>query len=117
MNLTRDKILAAKDLEPVKIDVPDWGGSVYVRALSASDRLDFEDKSAKLADKDGSSLKVMALYLCRVLADAKGDRLFADEDAGLLLGKKASVVLDLFSRASEHNSLTEDDVRDLEKNL
>ncbi len=117
MALTRDQILSANDLELAQIKVPAWGGTVFVRAMSASERLDFETTAEKLGDKDGGSLRIMALYLCRVICDGNGDRLFKDEDAALILGKKASVVLELFGKASEHNSLTESDIEDLEKNL
>ena len=117
MELTREKIMSANDLEPVEINVQAWGGSVYVRALSAKERLDFETTAEKLGEKDSGSLRIMALYLCRVLADKDGGRLFADSDADLLLDKKAAIVLDLFQRASAHNSLTEADIEDFEKNL
>lgn len=117
MDLTRDKISKANDLKPIKIDVPAWGGSVYVRALSATERLKFEDAAQKMVSDDDKASKTMALYLCHVLSDSKGVRLFADDDVDVINGKNASVVLDLFNRASDHNSLTHEDIKDLEKNL
>ena len=117
MDLTRDKISKANDLKPIKIDVPAWGGSVYVRALSATERLEFEEIAQKLALDDSKATKTMALYLCHVLSDSKGVRLFSDADVDIINGKNASIVLDLFNRASDHNSLTHEDIKDLEKNL
>ena len=36
--LTRNEILAVDDLQTQKVDVPEWGGSVYVRGLTGSER-------------------------------------------------------------------------------
>jgi hypothetical protein len=35
MALTKDEILAAPDLKPELVDVPEWGGSVWLRGLIA----------------------------------------------------------------------------------
>ena len=35
--LTKEQILAANDAAPVPVEVPEWGGTVSVRPMSAGD--------------------------------------------------------------------------------
>lgn len=90
--LTRNQILAAKDdrIEPVPI--PEWGGQVYVRRLTAAEYDDFENSQI---DDDGKPHKdnLRARFAVLVACDAEGCRIFDDEDA-LILGEKALVPVD-----------------------
>ena len=40
--LNREAILAAEDLPRELVEVPEWGGAVYVRALTGAERDQFE---------------------------------------------------------------------------
>ena len=44
--LTKEAILAADDLPREKVDVPEWGGEVYVRALTGAQMQPVEDAAA-----------------------------------------------------------------------
>ena len=71
--LTRDQILNANDREPVEVDVPKWGGSVYLIPPSAGDLEGFEDEAT------------LGQLLVRALCDADGQLLFTPADvAGLM---------------------------------
>ena len=41
--LSRDEILAASDLTKELVEVPEWGGSVYVRAMTGTERDSYEE--------------------------------------------------------------------------
>lgn len=47
--LTIDDILRAKDITVVPVDVPEWGGRVYVRSMSALQRERFNTEIRKLS--------------------------------------------------------------------
>jgi len=38
MTLTRDAILAANDTKLVPVEIPEWGGTVYVRPMTGAER-------------------------------------------------------------------------------
>ena len=40
--LTRDQILQANDLVTETVEVPEWGGSVFVKSLTGVERDQFE---------------------------------------------------------------------------
>lgn len=73
--LTRDAILAAADRPLHQLDVPEWGGCVYIREPSAQDLIDMAG---------GNGVK---LLLTRTVCDETGKRLFTDKDADALMDK------------------------------
>lgn len=106
MSLSKKAILAARDTK-LKGPVPvlEWGGDVYYRTISGSERDQFEDA---YAEQKMRAFRVRFLVLA--LADETGERLFADGDAEEL-GKKSSVVLNrLFDEAWQHNAFTQEAV-------
>lgn len=62
MALSRDDILGAPDLEPVALEVREWGGEVFLRRFTAGEALEFEDANgldllvASVVDGDGQAL-------------------------------------------------------------
>lgn len=119
-DLTAAQIDQAKDLgDLVPVDVPEWGGRVYVRVMTAAERDEFERENLNLrdlGDQDSPRVAVMrnlrARLVAKVLCNAKGERLYPDflEGARKIGGRKAAVVERLFKIASELNVLTEGDV-------
>ena len=49
--LTADDILRAEDLPRELVEVPEWGGAVYVRGLTAWERSEFENEMFDLKNK------------------------------------------------------------------
>lgn len=112
MGLSKAKILAAKDVKlSDPIPVPEWGGEVYVKTLSGTERDAFEESYTEQKMK---AFRVRFLIL--TLADDSGERLFADGDIDLL-GCKSSIVINrLFEKAWAHNAFTSEAVEALGKN-
>jgi hypothetical protein len=102
--LDKNTILNADDLPGEVVNVPEWGGSIKVRSMTAKEREDF---SAGLRDKDGNV--VTASWKARLVAltvvDENGARIFADADADALAGKSALVIERLSEVALRLNGL------------
>ena len=109
MPLSKAAILAAKDTKlSAAIPVPEWGGDVFVKTLSGTERDAFED-----AYSQNKMKQFRCRFLVLTLCDDKGERFFEDSDVEEL-GKKSSVVINrLFESAWEHNAFTTKAVEDL----
>lgn len=84
--LTADDILKTEDLQPEPLDIPEWGGRVWMRRLSAAQGMEL-GKNIEL-NKPGSNTRVVALGLC----NKGGTALFTSEQVEAL-GKKNLKVL------------------------
>jgi hypothetical protein len=105
MALDRKSILAADDVRKEKIAVPEWGGDVFLRVLTGTDRDRFEES---YADQKMKSFRIRFLLLA--LCDEDGERLFSDDEADIL-GKKSSVVINrLFEAGWKLNAFTQEAV-------
>jgi len=112
--LTRDAILGADDLPKQEVEIPEWGGSVFVRTMTAGERDAYE--SSMLLNGKPNLANMRAKLVVRTAVDEEGKRLFADADAEALGKKSASAVDKLFGVAQRLNGLTKKDVEELEKN-
>src|ERR1035437_8715941 len=115
MAVSRDNIFGSKDRPSEKVNVPQWGGDVYVSTITGTERDAFE--SAITSSEGKVSVEnIRAKLLVRCLTDENGNRLFTDADA-LQLGTKSANILDrLFTVARKLNGLSKDDVEELKKN-
>ena len=113
--LGRDTILAADDRKLKQVPVPEWGGDVTIRMMSANERDQWE---TEMFNPDGSvkTDTAAALLAVRVICDETGKRLFADEDIEVLGAKSTAALNRIFVAAKRLNKLTLADVEDLEKN-
>lgn len=93
--LTRDDILGVTDLRYENVPVPEWGGSVRVRGLRASERDEYEASMVQQRGKDVSvNIKnIRAGLVARVCVNEKGERLFTEGDIALL-GQKSAAALE-----------------------
>ena len=109
MALSKAKILAANDVKlSAAIPVPEWGGEVFVRTISGTERDKFEEAYSEQKMK---AFRVRFLVI--TLADEAGERLFADGDIDALGGKSSVVINRLFDKAWEHNAFTDSAVETL----
>jgi hypothetical protein len=99
--LTRDEILALDDLPRQEVKIPEWKGSVYVRALTGEER----DKLERMITKDSVS-RAGIVALCVV--DEKGERLFKEADVAKLAGKHGRALEKIVNAALRFNALTEE---------
>lgn len=110
--LDRKAILSANDLESVGVDVPEWGGEVLMRGLTAGERDHFEASIG--SDVNLENLRSRLVVLC--IVDEQGERIFKNNDAQNLGKKSAQVVDRLFDKARKISGMSDDDVKEMEKN-
>lgn len=109
MPLSRDQILKVNDLKTEAVEVPEWGGTVLVRALTAKERLDL---TREMTGADGKinrdatlDLQIRLPYLCMV--DESGARLFESEADLIALQSKSAAALErVFGVAQRLSALT-----------
>ena len=106
--LDRNAILAAADLKPVREDVPEWGGAVFLRPLTMAEKEDYEAaltrwvsalkvQAAEIADMpvpESFRVKLIGYALC----DETGARLFDDDHLAELSARSSTVVERLYDR-------------------
>jgi hypothetical protein len=116
--LTKEQILGASDIEIKKVDVPEWGGFVYVKGMTGKERDIFE---SMVLEKKGSNPKVNLENIRTKLAvmsicDKDGTKIFNDKEINEL-GDKSGKALDrVFNIASKLSGLSKEDVDELAKN-
>lgn len=114
MVLNRDAILESNDLISEEVQVPEWGGSVFVREMSGADRDAWE--ASLINDKGKTNLEnIRARMVSFCVVDEHGNRLFSDKDVDLL-GKKSGKALDrITSVAQRLNKLTDKELQEVKK--
>jgi hypothetical protein len=119
--LTREAILGAEDLAREEVQVPEWGGSLFVRSMTGTDRdaweqslVPSEGKGGKVGKADVRNIRARLVALCAV--DEAGQRLFTDADVQAL-GAKNAVALDRCARVAQRlNGLTPEALEDAKGN-
>jgi len=117
--LSRDEILAVDDITIELVDVPEWGGSVYVKGMTGSERDQFE---ASVISIDGDNQRVdmrdIRAKLCsKSLCDEGGKNLFTPSDIKELSRKSAVALQRVFKIAQRLSGITDDDVEELAEGL
>lgn len=114
--LNRDEILAADDVKFETVPVPEWGGEVRVRAITASARDTFE-QAAYAAHRDKKPLvNIRARMAAMCIVGEDGNQLFSESDIDAL-GKKSAVAMDrVYAAVAKLNALSDQDIKELEKN-
>lgn len=114
--LKREEILAAQEPPADVLDLSEWGGKVGIRRLTAQEVVDLRNLTSEGedAEKEGypSLCRLVALFLC----DDKGTRLFADDEAHLLMSRGADLLRRIVQQGLEKNQLTKESRDDLRKN-
>lgn len=112
MLLSRDAILAAEDRPTEDVDVPEWGGTVRLRALSGAERDAFE--TSMLDQRGKPTAARLQNFRARLLAASivgeDGQRLFTDKDVATLGAKSGAVIDRLFERARRLSGMAREDV-------
>lgn len=116
--LSRAGILGASDITFEVVEVPEWGGSVRVRGLSAADQDDIVHSCvSRNGDQTTVDLRnLRAKYLLRCLVDKKGNRLLTEADLEALGGKSGGVINRLFTVAERLSAMSEAALEGMVKN-
>ena len=116
ITLKRDDILKVQDIKAEQIHIPEWGGDVYVRAMSANSRDELEDFVAA-SGKGGTVKQLRAKVASLTLCDEKGKLLFTENDVEKIGEKSATVLQRIFEIATRLSQVQEDSVKELTENL
>jgi len=117
--LNKAAILAAQDLPTADLEVPEWGGWVRVKSLSASERDAFENDVVK---RNGQNVQVnarniRAKLVAMTVVGEDGAPLFGFTDVEALGAKSAKALDKVFTKASELAGLRPTDVQELAENF
>jgi hypothetical protein len=116
--LTKEQILRVKDIETRTVNVPEWGGDVLVRSLSATERDYFE---SKLVDQSGGKVRanlqnIKARLASMAIADEDGNRVFTEQEIAIL-GTKSAAALNRISEAiTDMSGISKKDMDELAGN-
>ena len=109
--LTKTAILDADDLPREEVEIPEWGGSVFVRTMTAAEKVAF---SIENEDNPGDFLsRLAAIATC----DAEGNLLFTADDVAALGAKNGVAVERIADIAQRLNGMGAKAQEELEKNL
>jgi len=122
--LNRDAIVNIKDCKVTAVEVPEWGGTVYLRKWTGKDRSFFLSKSIRESD-DGAGVNWDTLFDNQVLvvalslSDENGAKLFSasQEDLEILSSKDGNVIQMLYQEALILNGLAKKSLENAAKNL
>lgn len=120
MALSKAEIVAASDIKTEEVPVPEWGGSVAIRQLTALERDAFEQGMVKVRpdgtrEADISNMRARLCSYCIVDA-VTGDRLFGDAELGELGNKNGTALDRVFIAAQRLNAMGANALKETEKN-
>lgn len=99
------------------VEVEEWGGEVFIRAMSVRDREEFvELYGGDDEDADNAPYPADVWLALKCVCDEDGNRLFGEDDASVLLDQPMSAVQRVGKACMKLNGLTRDAVEDAEKN-
>lgn len=118
--LTIEDIRGAEDLAQEEVAVPEWKGTVIVRALTALERDQYEQSCVELKMKRGNEIRKSRtegararLVIRSVIDPATGKNMFTDADEAWL-NKKSGAALDrIWDVAARLSGITDEDFEEL----
>jgi hypothetical protein len=112
--LTGEDILTQDDLPREPVDVPEWGGSIWIRTMTGIERDGFEAGLAEQSRSGKSKAEQMRNYRARlvvmVACDKAGVRLFNDNQADALGAKNAAAIERCYDVAERLNLIGDQEV-------
>ena len=104
MSLSRDAIVGAAKLRIVSVAVPEWGGTVNLREMTAGQRDQFD--ALQLATDEATRFQdIRARLLVNSICDDAGNLLFTPFDVPTVTGFPAGVVNRLWEECLELNGM------------
>lgn len=113
--LSREQILAADDRPREEVEVPEWGGTVLVAAMSGTERDRFE--ASIVTGKGETDLSNMrAKLVAATLVDGDGNMLFSQGDIEALGRKNAAALERVVQVAQRLNRIGNKQLEELRGN-
>ncbi|MDD5006654.1 MAG: hypothetical protein PHS33_09175 [Candidatus Omnitrophica bacterium] len=121
--LSRDEIINIKDCKITAVEIPEWGGTVYLHKWNGKDRSLFLRESIRKND-DGAGVNWDTLFDNQVLvvalslSDENGAKLFSTspEDLEILSLKDGNVIQMLYEKSLILNGLAQKSLEEAAKN-
>ena len=107
-------ILGADDRKLMEVSVEEWGGSVFLKVMSGTDRNEIERVWNE--NENQPSLDMALQLLVITLVDADGNRLFTEEQTKGLIDKSSAVLQRLMMLSLRHNGMDQKSLDDALKN-
>jgi hypothetical protein len=110
--LSRDAIIAVQDIRHEDVEVPEWGGTVRIRGLTARERSLMEAtfiavRGEKLEIKVDALQTMREKLVAAALTNEEGQRLFGDNEIRELGKKSSEVIQRLFDKAQDLSGMSE----------
>lgn len=119
--LSREEILSVPATRAVLVEVPEWGGAVYVRGLTGRERDQFElsmiETRGKSRRANLENMRARLVALCVVDAEENGKHLFTMADVSALGDKGADALQRVYAVAQTKSGLSTADVEELTDEL
>ena len=120
--LSREETLSADDLETRDLYIPEWGGWLQIRTLTAAakDELEIGMVLATTNGKTGETRQldnIRARFVAAAVVDGEGRKLYSDSDVEALGKKSAPALSRIFTAVQDMNGISEQDVEEMEKNF
>ena len=112
--LSKKEIFECNDVQIEQVKVPEWGGSVYVKTITAKEQDAWSADVTEQKKENRANFQASFLVMC--ICDESGQLLFDVSDADALGNKSAGALNKMFNVASRLNGLSSGDVKELEKN-
>lgn len=112
--LSIDDIFSSNDLKTVKVEIPQWGGAIFVRIMTGKERDEFEHRMLKR--QKTLNFKGMRAYLITTcVVDKDGNKLFQDDEKTRgSIEAKAGAALDIITEEiMKINHISGTDVQNL----
>lgn len=109
--LSREQVLNAEDRQVQSVDIPEWGGAVLVKSLSAGQ---VEYAQQKMAGKGMKN--ATAILIAMACVDEEGKRLFHESDLDALSEKSIAACQRILQVVLEQNALDKSEIEKISKN-
>lgn len=107
MTSLREKIQASQDITKKEVRIPEWDVTVFVRSLTALERVRCSDSDEDTEDPEVQNLNFMARMICAATVDVEGKPVFQKDDFDWLRGKSSTAFNRLFNAVAEVNGARE----------
>lgn len=119
-SLSREDILNANDIEVKDVQVPEWGGKVYVKPLNGAERDKYEKEALawQQGTEEQAKLSIRAKLVAYSVVDPETkEPLFNTGDIEILSKKNSKPLDRVFQAAQRMNGLTKKDIEELVENF
>ena len=118
--LSKQDILNSRKPKKTLIEVPEWGGSVYIKHLTASIAIEFSqlasDKTLNMANTDMNLLFVIKLLAFSII-DEDENQLFTEDEIKIMLDTEFIALTGMIDKILCINGMSEQAVKDTQNSF